>query len=105
MNNPTAIDVPDLVTSRIIKQLSQGIIPWKISWNCNGQPKNLLTEKKYRGINTWLLNGHGYTQNLFLTEAQVNGVQAKIKPGEDGYPIIYWKILKKDEQPSIQHIL
>lgn len=103
-STPNKGDVYDIVTSRIITQLSNGIVPWKITWTGNGLPQNALSRKQYRGINTWLLLGHGFKENLFLSEAQVILLGASVKSSETGFPVVYWKILEGDEKPSIQFI-
>jgi antirestriction protein ArdC len=98
-------DVYDIVTSHFIKQLFSGTIPWRITWTGNGQPQNMHTRNKYRGVNIWSLLGHGFAQNLFLSETQVKQLGGSIRPSEPGYPIIYWKTLEGQEKPSIQSLL
>ena len=98
-------DVHGTVTSQIIDQLSNGIVPWKISLTGNGLPQNALSRKTYRGLNTWLLLGHHFKENHFLSEAQIKQLGGSINPpGDSGFPVVFWKAMEGEEKPSIQSI-
>lgn len=77
MDSPTTtstkLDVYQLVTDQIIVLLEQGLIPWQKPWNDAGIPMNLLSKRKYRGINLWLLLTLSYERNFFLTWDQIKG--------------------------------
>jgi antirestriction protein ArdC len=45
-----------IVTDKIIKLLEQDIIPWRRPWAAGGLPRNLVSNKTYRGINLFLLS-------------------------------------------------
>src|SRR5256885_12124559 len=52
--------VYDIITSRIMEKLEQGTVPWQQPWNsAAGMPRNLLSQKAYRGINVWVLVSAG----------------------------------------------
>jgi antirestriction protein ArdC len=54
--------VYDLITTSIVEKLQQGTIPWHKPWNsADGLPRNLFSQKSYRGINVWMLGSTGYT--------------------------------------------
>ena len=54
--------VYDIITSRIMEKLEQGTVPWQQPWNSTaGMPRNLLSQKAYRGINVWVLASAGAT--------------------------------------------
>src|ERR1044072_5575266 len=54
--------VYDLITERIVEKLQQGTIPWQKPWNsAAGLPRNLSSQKPYRGINIWMLGSAGYS--------------------------------------------
>lgn len=84
-------DVYSIVTDQIIAQLEQGKIPWHQPWVSTGGPRNLITMKHYRGINTLLLGSLGYPRNYFLTFKQVKKVGGSIKEGEKPHLIIFWR--------------
>jgi antirestriction protein ArdC len=84
-------DVYQMVTDRIIEQLNKGTVPWQQPWKAAGLPRNLLTNRAYRGINMLLLNSLGYEHNLFVTYNQLNReLGGKVKKGEEGHIITYW---------------
>ncbi len=43
-----------LVTDKIIEKLEAGCVPWRKTWSSE-TPKNLVSGKEYRGINSFLL--------------------------------------------------
>jgi antirestriction protein ArdC len=45
------MDVYTIVTEKIISLLEQGIVPWRRPWTSTGLPRNLVSNKPYRGVN------------------------------------------------------
>ena len=83
-------DVYTIVNEIIIKQLEQGTIPWKQPWKNTGLPRNLVTQRPYRGVNYLLLNALNYPFNEFLTFKQVQDLGGRVKKGEHAHLITYW---------------
>ena len=83
-------DVYDIVTNLIIEKLERGIIPWKQPWRNIGPPRNLITQRPYRGINSLLLSTLGYPENEFLTFKQVQDLGGRVKKGEKANLVILW---------------
>lgn len=83
-------DVYDIVTNLIIEKLEKGIIPWKQPWRNIGPPRNLITQRPYRGINSLLLSTLGYPENEFLTFKQVQDLGGRVKKGEKANLVILW---------------
>jgi antirestriction protein ArdC len=54
------MDVYAIVTEKIVNLLEQGIVPWHKPWTSIGLPRNLVSKKQYRGINTFLLSATKY---------------------------------------------
>ncbi len=81
----------EMVTNSIIVQLEKGEIPWKKPWTCGGLPKNLVTQKQYRGINPLLLLSAGYSSPYWLTFRQAKQLKGNIRKGEKGCPVVFWK--------------
>ena len=90
-NTNASPDVYAMVTNRIIEHLEKGVVPWQQPWATAGQPKNLITQKPYRGVNVWLLNSSEYAENQFLTFKQVKDLGGSIKKDEKGHFIVFWK--------------
>lgn len=89
-------NVYEIVNKRITDLLEKGVVPWQQPWPKSAPPKNLITGRNYRGINIWLLNSLGYTQNQFLTFKQVKELGASVKKGEKASEVIFWKWTEKE---------
>lgn len=83
-------DIYALVTSRIIEHLEKGVVPWRQPWFEAGVPRNLVSEKPYRGVNVLLLASLGYEQNYFLTFRQMQELGGQVKKGEKSHEVIFW---------------
>jgi len=89
--------VSDIITELIINKLESGCIPWQKPWTGSDAPKNLITGKNYRGINTFLLANTGHTSPYFLTFKQVQDKGGQVKAGSVGYPVVFWSMVKAEE--------
>ena len=86
--------VYDLITERIVEKLQQGTIPWQKPWNsAAGLPRNLSSQKAYRGINVWMLGSAGYSSPYWLTFKQAKEIGGYVRKGEQGFPVVFWKWL------------
>ena len=47
--------VYEIVTNKIIEKLEAGVVPWRKTWSSDA-PKNLVSGKDYRGINSFLFD-------------------------------------------------
>ena len=97
------MNVYEIITSRILEKLEKGVVPWSQPWNAEtDMPRNLSTKKPYRGINIWLLLGHGYTSPFWVSFKQSKRLGGSIKKGEKGTPVVFWKWLdeKNPEEPN-----
>ncbi len=96
--------VYDIVTSRIMELLEQGQIPWKKPWRSSSGPKNLISKKHYRGINSILLNCSPYSSPYWLTYKQASEKGGHIRKGEKATPVVFWKWLDAKESTSTEDI-
>jgi antirestriction protein ArdC len=87
-----------MITQRMIDRINEtGHLPWKKSWTSVSQmPRNLLTQKKYRGVNVFLLHALGYASPYFLSFKQVTKLGGKVRKGEKSCPVVFWKIVEAD---------
>jgi len=89
------MDVYQIVTDRIISLLEQGTIPWRKPWaTSNGMPKNLLSQKEYRGVNVFLLGCQQYSSPYWLTYKQATEKNGNVKKGEKSSLVVFWKMLE-----------
>jgi len=95
-------DVYQIVTDQVISLLEQGKIPWSKPWRggAAGMPKNAISKKPYRGINTFLLamtaENKGYDSPYWLTYKQSTDLGGNVKKGEKSTLVIFYKALEKD---------
>ena len=93
-----ALDIYQAVTDRILELLDQGTVPWRQPFkngSGGGLPKNLISDKAYRGINVFLLAvtawAEGYDSPYWLTFKQAKERDAHVRKGEKGSLVIFWK--------------
>ena len=89
-------DVFEVVTNQMIKQLEEGIIPWRRPWQACW-PTSYTTNKEYQGINTLLLQSN-YESPYWVTFRQAQKMGGSIRAGEKGRPIIFADRVVKEEQ-------
>lgn len=74
------------ITDLIITLLVQGTVPWQKPWKARtGMPRNLVSQKPYRGINVFLLLATSYESPFWLTFRQpkrhVHSIMCLVRPG------------------------
>ena len=79
--------------------MEQGQLPpWKRSWNAQSNyPKNLISGKKYQGINVFMLACQQYSNPWWLTFKQVQDKGGHVIKGSKSTPIIFYKWLDKKD--------
>ena len=95
------MNVYELVTSKIIERLEEGVIPWRKCWT-SGPAKSLTTGKEYRGINSVLLRIREYSSRYWATFKQATKVGGTVKKGEKATPVVYWHWRTPDEMAKLQ---
>jgi antirestriction protein ArdC len=89
------------VTERIITLLTQGAVPWQKPWKARtGLPRNLVTNKSYRGINVFLLLAMSYESPFWLTFRQALQLGGSVRKGEKSCPVVFWKQTTIDDEES-----
>ncbi len=90
-SNPAKKSAYQQAADAIVAQLETGTIPWRKPWVSAGMPKNLVSQKEYRGINVFLLALQNYASPYWLTYKQANGLGGNIMKGQKGTQILFWK--------------
>ncbi len=91
----------DRITDRIVELMEQGTVPWHKPWNIQtGMPRNLVTQKPYRGINTFLLMSMGFESPNWLTYRQAVQLGGNVKKGEKSCPVVFWKPMQVTDEES-----
>lgn len=82
------------ITSRIIKQLEDGIVPWHKPWSgVMSGAYNRVSKKPYSLLNQMLLKHDGE----YATYKQWSSLGGTIKKGEKSEFVVFWKILQVEE--------
>jgi len=91
----------EAVTRHIIAALEEGSAPWRKPWKAprpGYNPNvhhNAISGKAYRGLNPWTLESvaaaKGYESKLWLSLNQANKAGGKVKAGEKGTTVYFWK--------------
>jgi len=99
-------DVYQEVTDTVIEALQKGEVIWHKGWNSLGLPKNIVSEKAYRGWNVFWLNFvtrvKGYRTPYFLTFKQAQDLGGSIKKGQKGIRITYWATIQ--DKSTLIHV-
>lgn len=92
------MNVYEIVTSKIIKKLENGTIPWQRPWVSDGLwdgpfPANLKSKKSYRGVNLFLLDPSEYGSRWYVTKKQCLEMGGRIKREEfkNSHLVVFWK--------------
>ena len=99
-------DIYQTITDKIIVELEAGTVPWVRPWSGEADPfpRNALSQRPYRGINTVLLgmeaHCHGYASNQWLTFRQAHQLGAHVRKGERAATIIYYEARMMDKDDS-----
>ncbi len=89
------------ITERIVRLMEEGTIPWHKPWKVTtGLPRNLVTQKPYRGINPFLLLAMSYESPHWLTFRQAIQLGGSVKKGEKSCPVVFWKPLEVTDKES-----
>lgn len=83
-------NVYEIVTSKILDKLEQGVIPWRQPWAHQG-PVNWESQRPYRGINALLLDPGEYA-----TWNQIKKAGGRVLKGKKGHIVVFWKMLEVD---------
>ena len=91
----------EVMTDRILALLAQGTIPWQQPWDsAMGLPRNLVSQRAYRGINVWLLTAMGYASPFWATFHQVKAAGGRVRKGAHGVPVVFWKAYEGPADPE-----
>ena len=95
----TPIETPyQVITDHILALLEQGTVPWQQPWDSTlGLPRNLCSQRSYRGINVWLLTAMGFPSPFWATFHQVKAAGGSIRKGARGVPVVFWKVYNYED--------
>ena len=104
-------DIYSSVTARIITELEAGTAPWVRPWSGEADPvpRNALSQRPYRGINTIVLgmaaHCHGYATNQWLTFRQALQLGGHVRKGERSSTIVYYELKPVADEEEEQRLV
>lgn len=87
------MDIYAEITSRIIAQMEQGLIPWQKPWIGSNAAISYTTGKPYSLLNQMLLGESGE----YLTFRQCTQAGGHVRKGEKSRMIVFWKWLQQED--------
>lgn len=91
------------VAQEIIDMLEKGTAPWQKPWTATMSmiPHNGASKRRYHGMNALRLMyinlEKGYNDNRWMTFKQIQEQGGKVRKGEKGTVVTYWKFTKKEK--------
>lgn len=96
------MNVYEVVNQRIMELLKSGTVPWRKTWNAQSNyPKNLISGKKYQGVNIFMLACQQYGSPWWLTFKQCESLGGHVKRGSKSAPVIFWKWLDSKDVADV----
>jgi antirestriction protein ArdC len=90
--------VYDVINEKIIELLEQGTVPWRKTWHSESNaPKNLISKKEYRGINSFLLGTSTFSSPYWVTFKQATDKGGHVIKGSKSTPVVFWKWIDRKE--------
>jgi len=94
--------VYEIVTDKIVAMLEEGVTPWRKPWKgSDGAPCNLVSGKRYQGVNALLLGMAGFFDGhlspYWMTYKQAKQKGGNVRKGEKGALVLFFKLLEKDD--------
>lgn len=104
-SNQTTKNLYSTVTQQIVEAIEAGETTFDFPWHTvPGLPKNLASDRSYRGINTlllWLIgNARGYSTPYWATFRQWVELGHPVRKGEKSATIVFWKQLTPGGEPA-----
>lgn len=94
------MDIFQMITDRMIKEMEHGEIPWRKPWMATGKAISHTTGKPYSLLNQMLLGRAGE----WLTFKQVQDEGGYVRRGEKSHMVVFWKWLEKEDEETGEKI-
>lgn len=90
------MDIYQEITSRIIEQMEQGMIPWRKPWIASGCAVSHITGKPYSLLNQMLLGRPGE----YVTFRQCQQEGGRVRKGEKSSMVVFWKWIEQEDEET-----
>lgn len=98
--------VYSVINDRIMALLDKGVVPWRQPWRSTGGTNAPVNSRgrAYRGLNRFMLSAiamlEGYGSTVWLTYRQAEALGGRVRKGEKGTAVIFWKQLTVQDKES-----
>ena len=103
----TQTELRQQITDQIVDALKRGVAPWRRPWINDenaGLPTNVISKRRYQGVNAILLGlmgmDQGYQSKHWATFRQWKKLGGSVKRGEMGMRIVFYKPLKRQQMKA-----
>jgi antirestriction protein ArdC len=87
-------DLYQIITDKFLDALAGGSVPWHNPVKLGNWPANLITQKRYRGVNVLMTQAEAinneFTSRWWLTYKQATELGGQVRKGEKSTKIVYW---------------
>jgi antirestriction protein ArdC len=105
-------DVYTRITDDIVAAIEQGAGEWQMPWHHDGsgiaRPRNVASDKAYRGINVLALwvaaHRAGYTSGIWGTYRQWAERGCQVRRGETATTVVFWKQIGRRDDGEASHV-
>lgn len=104
-------NVYEIITAKMVEMIERdGLLPWQKPWTsatrADGRaPRNLVSNKAYRGMNFVILSMAGFSSPYFVTFKQAQQLGGSVRKGEKGIPVVFWKFGTREvENPTTREL-
>jgi antirestriction protein ArdC len=99
-------DIYTRITADIVSAIETGAAEWRMPWNHDGssiaRPRNVVSERGYRGINILALwaaaRRASYESGIWGTYQQWSQLGCQVRKGEKATVVVFWKQTRKNDQ-------
>ena len=90
------MDIYAEITSRIITEMENGVIPWQKPWVASGSCISYATGKPYSLLNQMLLGRPGE----YATFKQVQQAGGYVRKGAKAQMVVFWKWIEQEDEET-----
>ena len=92
-------NIYEILNEKIIAKLEEGTAPWHKPWSA-GLPKNIVSNKEYKGFNIFKLGSEEFNNPLWGTFKQFKALGGYVEHRSKGTTILFWKMNKKEDKKT-----
>ncbi len=103
-------DIYTRITAEILAAIENGAGEWRMPWHHDGstiaRPRNVASDKGYRGINIltlWVAAYRStYTSGIWGTYQQWSQLGCQVRKGEKSTTVVFWKETRKGDHENAE---